>query len=115
MENTELNQAGKRIPIRTKSETVYIKLEQLTHLIGEGYLSTVHCNDGSHITVASLLKSFEALLNGHGFIRVNHNTIVNVKFIEKTKRKDRHTLQLYGGHEVIVSRRRVKELKVLLG
>ena len=115
MENTESNQAGKRITIRTKNETVYTRPEKLTHLIGEGYLSTVHCDDGSSITVARLLKSFESFLYGYGFIRVNQNTIVNINYIEKTQHRDRYTLRLYGGLEIIVSRRRVKEFKELLG
>lgn len=39
-------QSGSRIPLRTKSETVYVKPEEVTHLECKGYLSTVHCKNG---------------------------------------------------------------------
>ena len=57
--------------------------------------------------VAKLLKSFEMELAEYGFIRANHNTIVNPVHIIEMSEPPLRKLLLKNEFEVIISRRKM--------
>lgn len=63
------------------------------------------------IHLTSTLKKYEGELQGLGFVRVNHQTLVNVKFISCLKAIERQRLILLNDVEIAVSRRKWPFLK----
>lgn len=58
-------------------------MEVITHLVCDGYITTIHLYNKKPIVISKILKHFESELNEFGFIRANNNTIVNLKYLEK--------------------------------
>ena len=83
-----------------------------------GNISHIHLKDGSTMDCVRLLKLFEEDLAGQGFIRTNHNCLVNlseVKEIHYVNARKR-LLALSSGETVEVSYRKWKNVKeALLG
>lgn len=84
----------------------------------EGNVSRLNLLDGTEIVCVRLLKLFEDDLSGAGFIRINHNMLVNlaevteIRYINARKRQ----VILTGGVELDVSYRKWKSVKeALLG
>jgi two-component system, LytTR family, response regulator len=115
MKPKQSNQARRMIPIYTRNETLCFQPEKVTHLECTGCLSTIYCANGKILTAIKTLKSFEAILSEHGFMRVHHNAIVNIHHIEKISRNGKYILELSDGEQVVVSRRKAKELREFLG
>ncbi len=63
------------------------------------------------IHLTSTLKKYEAALRGLGFVRVNHQTLVNVKFISCLKAIERRRLVVLNDVEIAVTRRKWPFLK----
>ena len=115
MKTERSNQAARRIPVHIKNVTFCFQPDQVTHLECAGCLCTVYFANGKKHSVTKTLKSFEALLSGHGFLRVHHNAIVNIHHIEKISRNGKYIVELSDGKQIVVSRRKAKELREFLG
>lgn len=84
----------------------------------EGNISCLHLKDGSKMTCVRLLKLFEEDLSGQGFVRVNHNCLVNLAEVEEIQYVNarKRLLSISGGDVVEVSYRKWKTVKeALLG
>jgi DNA-binding LytR/AlgR family response regulator len=73
MKPKQSNPAERRMPLHTKNVTFCFQPDQVTRLECTGCLSTVYFANGKTHTVTKTLKSFIALLSGHGFLRVHHH------------------------------------------
>ena len=69
--------------------------------------------DGSEMVCVRLLKLFEQDLDGAGFLRINHNVLVNLAEIQEIRYVNARKRQvvLTGGVVVDVSYRKWKSLK----
>lgn len=67
-----------KVFLKEKGELNIVEMSKISHISCEGYLSTVFTIDNRDFKVAKLLKHFELDLSQYGFVRVNHNTIVNL-------------------------------------
>ncbi|MBZ4669224.1 MAG: two-component system, LytTR family, response regulator [Bacteroidales bacterium] len=107
-------QKGKKLPIIEKSRTRLIDIEAITHLQCDGYVTTIHLIDNESINVSKLLKLFEIELAEFGFLRANHNTIVNPFHIREILSSSGKKMVRINNSLIIVSRRRAylfKDLK----
>ena len=82
----------------------------------DGNVSRVYMRDGSAHVCVRLLKLFEQDLEGAGFIRINHNILVNlaeileIRYVNARKRQ----VILTGGVMLDVSYRKWKSVKTAL-
>ena len=108
------NQIGKKISVRNKGLYVYYDVERIRYIMCDGHYCLIYLlGESEGIRYMHSLKSFEKELENLGFIRVNHNTLVNVRYtpnvhITTTKR----SLRVEGGENgkiesIIVSKRKV--------
>ncbi len=71
----------------------------------------LHLKNGKSYISGYSLKVFEAIYKD-GFIKANRSDLINVNFIKDLSySKNTCTLQLSNGNTVIVSRRRIQDLK----
>ena len=102
--------SGPTIKRVMSSEILYVQCD--------GNVSHLYMLDGSEIVCVRLLKLFEQDLTGTGFIRINHNILVNlheileIRYVNARKRQ----VILTGGVVLDVSYRKWKAVKeALLG
>ena len=84
----------------------------------EGNVSQLHLKDGNVMTCIRLLKLFEQDLANCGFIRANHNCLVNLAEVEEIQYVNarKRMLAISNGDIVEVSYRKWKSVKeALLG
>jgi len=92
--------------------------DDINYITCVGNASCLHLKDGGELTCIRLLKLFEQDLAGSGFVRINHNCLVNlaeVKEIHYVNARKRELL-LTDGTVLEVSYRKWKAVKeALLG
>ena len=99
--------SDRKITLKEKGVIHLVEIDNITHILCQGYLSTVYTTNNGNITVSKLLKQFEEELSNMGFMRINHNAIVNCLYVDKIKRGTKRTITLSNNHvEIKISRRK---------
>lgn len=100
--------SGHSIKRVLSSEILYVQCE--------ANVSRLFMLDGSELVCVRLLKLFEQDLDGAGFLRINHNVLVNLSEIQEIRYVNARKRQvvLTGGVVMDVSYRKWKSLKEAL-
>jgi len=104
-------QANKKLCVHEKGRTHFIEMEDIYYLKCQGYVTTFYLKSKKSISVSKLLREFEMQLNDFKFLRVNRNTIVNLRNVLYIKTGADTILCLVNNEEVKVSSRRLKKIK----
>lgn len=104
-------QNNTKLKVKDRSTIEYLDISKITHLICEGYITTIYMIDMEPIIVSKLLKCFELSLKEFEFIRANRSTLVNMAFARKYIGGSRRILELVNGCTIEVSRRMVYKFK----
>ena len=102
---------GKKIIIKNTNSTTLLEMEDVIIISCEGCLCNVLTFDNKSFKVCKLLGSFEKELEQFGFIRANHNTLVNSKHIYCIIKAPKRILKLKNKMEVSISRRKFFNFK----
>ncbi len=106
--NIDFNcQRNNKIVLKEKSVIKLIGMSDIILITCDGYLTRVFIENGQSITISKLLKEFEIELEDYGFIRVNHNSIVNVYHIRSIERGNNRVLTLSNNLIIKISRRKL--------
>jgi two-component system, LytTR family, response regulator len=108
-------QKGQKIILKEKNINHFIRMDTITHLMCDCYLTTVYTENGCNYVIAKLLKEFELELSSYGFVRVNRNTIINILHIVRYKNLGNRTVLLTNGVLIDISRRGMARLKEAIG
>ncbi|WP_254563056.1 LytR/AlgR family response regulator transcription factor [Dyadobacter diqingensis] len=92
--------------------TIFLTPDIITFLEGEGNYTFIYTNAGKRYLVSKTLKSLAELL-ANNFIRVHKSYLVNSDYVVERMEDDR-MLKMACGKEVIVSRRKIKEITGIL-
>lgn len=116
MENN--NSVEKSLFIKSGSTIKRVLSTDVLYIQCDGNVSHLYMMDGTELVCVRLLKLFEQDLSGAGFIRINHNVLVNlsevleIRYVNARKRQ----VILTGGVVLDVSYRKWKAVKeALLG
>ncbi len=107
-------QIGKKIAVFEKGRTIFVDVETITYLQCDGYITIIYLSSNESYSVSKLLKLFELELSEYGFLRANHNTIVNPKNISTICSTGCKKIIQTHNHEIKVSRRKAYLFKELL-
>lgn len=102
----ELEKSNISIPTETGFESIRIK--DILYLRADGSYTEMELESGRKLLVSRKLGQFEAGLPRHAFFRINHSIIANMEHITSYNRYD-NSLELGGGTQLLVSRRRKEE------
>ncbi|MDY0077424.1 MAG: LytTR family DNA-binding domain-containing protein [Bacteroidales bacterium] len=108
------NRIKKRISFCSRNTEYLVSADKIIRIdIEDDLISAELINDErlEKIHLTSTLKKYEDKLQGLGFVRVNHQTLVNVKFISRIKAVKRQRLIMLNNIEIAVSRRKWPVLK----
>lgn len=100
------------ISVQSMGRTIYLTPDVITFLEGEGNYTFIYTNTGKKYLVSKTLKSLSEQLSGN-FVRVHKSYLVNADYVVERLDEDR-LLKLSCGKEVMVSRRKIKEVTFLL-
>lgn len=78
-------QNGIKISVKTKSKISYIFVEEILFITCSGNFCTITLIDKREIDIVKPLKQFEEELKHYNFLRANHHTLVNGKYISEIK------------------------------
>ncbi|WP_229216456.1 LytTR family DNA-binding domain-containing protein [Dyadobacter sp. 3J3] len=100
------------ISVQSMGRTIFLTPDVITFLEGEGNYTFIYTNAGKRYLVSKTLKSLAELLDSN-FIRVHKSYLVNANYVVERMEDDR-MLRMSCGKEVIVSRRKIKEITGIL-
>lgn len=100
------------ISVQSMGRTLFLTPDMITFLEGEGNYTFIYTNTGKRYLVSKTLKSLAEILDSN-FIRVHKSYLVNSDFVLARMEDDR-MLKMSCGKEVIVSRRKIKEIASIL-
>ncbi|NIJ51730.1 LytR/AlgR family response regulator transcription factor [Dyadobacter arcticus] len=100
------------ISVQSMGRTIFLTPDAITFLEGEGNYTFIYTNTGKKYLVSKTLKSLAEQLNAK-FMRVHKSYLVNADYVVARLEDDR-MLKLSCGKEVMVSRRKIKEITCFL-
>lgn len=104
IENQQLNMDKLAIP--DSEGIIFVETENIICCRADGNYTTLYLSDRKTILVSKPLKDFETILSNHGFSRVHHAALINMKHIQKYVKGDGGYVILSDNHHVDVSRRK---------
>jgi len=99
-------QAGYKLPVKEKTKISFLNISEILYLQCDGYLTTIYLTDRESISISKLLKDFEKELGKYGFLRANHNTLVNTRYISALQLNKQGKSIYIRDVEVKISRRK---------
>ena len=108
-------QKEKKIILKEKCINHFIRLDTITYLMCDCYLTTVHTDTGDSYVIAKLLKEFEEELTPYGFVRGNRNVIINITHIRSCRNSGTRRVQLTNNISIDISRRGMGRLREAVG
>lgn len=99
------------IVAKTEDAEVKIKYSNIMYFENVARKVEIHLNNGKVFTVRKTIKELYEKLKDSNFIRIHSGCIVNAKYIDEFSNYD---ITLDNGKMLIVSRRRLKEVKTTL-
>lgn len=110
-----LQLSNSRLVFKTKSESFYLKPEEILYCESENNYTTIHLLNGKSILLSKTIKSIDETLQSLGtFLRVHRSYIVNLDFVEKFNSFE-STLLLRNNVSIDVSERKRKEFLDIFG
>ncbi|CAG5005177.1 hypothetical protein DYBT9275_03530 [Dyadobacter sp. CECT 9275] len=110
--DTPVTKTSALISVQSMGRTIFLTPDVITFLEGEGNYTFIYTNNGKKYLVSKTLKSLSEHLNDN-FIRVHKSYLVNSEYVVARMDDDR-LLKMACGKEVMVSRRKTKEIAGIL-
>lgn len=79
------NTARRALFIKSGTSIKRVLSSEILYLHCEGNVTHLHMKDGSEISCVRLLKFFEEDLAGSGFLRINHNAVINFGEVQEIR------------------------------
>ena len=101
--------------LKTIPEKHIIKLKDITHIQNELNFIVIYTSQDKNYTSEEAFYKVEKMLKEKGFIKVNHNTLINTSYISNSiNLGHKRSINLFGITYINVSRRRMQVLKDVL-
>lgn len=103
-----------RIALPYLNRTIFISVDDITFLEGEGNYTYLCTRDRKRYIVSKTLKEFEKMLDRSLFLRIHKSHMVNLAYVQQGPSNNDRQIRLTDGQEVAISRRRMKEIATQL-
>ncbi len=109
------NQQNQTIVLKSAKQLRQFYVDQIMYISGSSYLSTIHlANSDKTETFSILLKQLEGKLASFGFLRINRNQLVNMKYFKQLKANQKRLIVLQNDKELCISCRKVPQVRQFL-
>jgi len=109
---------NKKIILKTLESIFLFNVDDIIHCGSDGSYTVFETSDDQKIVVSKLLKDYDTLLSGSGFLRVHRSHLINLKHIKRFDKQDGGNVIMSNGSQIPVStsgRERLLELFEELG
>ena len=98
------NNVFEKIAVPTGNLILFLTLNDIMYIKGDGAYSDVYLQDKSKHTVSRNLKNFEEIIcSNSSFIRVHKSFIVNLTYVKAFNKSDGGSLDMLNGFQIPVS------------
>ncbi|MBO6516344.1 MAG: response regulator transcription factor [Bacteroidia bacterium] len=104
--NMKANKSNQQIAISSSDGLIFIKIENIIYLRGDGAYTYFFLKTGERITVSKNLKEYEDLLSDYDFFRVHKSYLIHMHEMKKYVRGEGGYVVMSNGDSVDVSKRR---------
>ena len=104
----------KKIVLKTLDSIYIIDVQDIVHCESDSSYTRFSLIDGRKIMVSKVLKEFDEMLGGSGFIRVHKSHLINLNYIDRFIKTEGGYLVMKDGSNVPVSQRRKDHILTLL-
>jgi len=101
---------SQRIALPYLNRTIFISVDDLLCLQGEGNYTFLYTRDRKRYLVSKTLKEFEKTLDGSMFLRIHKSYIVNLAYVQRNVFSKARQVRLADGRDIDISRRRLKDI-----
>lgn len=109
------NQQNQTIILKSGRQLKQFYVDQIMYVSSSAYVSQLHLSDTDKIESFSiLLKNMEELLAPYGFIRINRNELINMKYFKRLQEKKQRVVVLQNDQEMVISHRRMVDVRRFL-
>lgn len=105
---TSYQRGSQRIALPYLNRTIFISVDDILCLQGEGNYTFLHTRDRKRYLVSKTLKEFEKTLDNSIFLRIHKSNIINLAYVQRSIFNRERQVRLADGREVAISRRRMK-------
>jgi len=95
-----------KIIIHTNNGTVFKNISDVLYIKARNRYSEIFCNDGSTYIVCKNIGEYEADLHHKNFFRIHKSFLVNCSHVIKVNNLDGGFIEISGGTEIEISRRK---------
>jgi two-component system LytT family response regulator len=107
---TSYQRGSQRIALPYLNRTIFISVDDILCLQGEGNYTFLHTRDRKRYLVSKTLKEFEKTLDSSIFLRIHKSSIINLAYVQRSIFNRERQVRLADGREVAISRRRMKAI-----
>ncbi len=111
---TAYERGMQRIALPYLNRTVFISVDDIICLQGEGNYTYLCTRDRKKYLVSKTLKEFERTLDESIFLRIHKSYMVNLAYVQQGPFNKERQIRLADGRDVAISRRRMKEITLQL-
>lgn len=106
LNNLKSKQENQQIALATSDGLIFVKIDNIVYLRGDGAYTYFFLKSGERITVSKNLKEYEDLLQDYDFYRVHKSFLIHMREMTKYVRGDGGYVVMSNGASVDVSKRR---------
>lgn len=108
-------QQNQAIVLKSGKQLRQFYVDQIMYVSSSAYVSTIHLVDTDQAESFSiLLKHLEGLLTPYGFIRINRNELINMKYFKELQEKQNRKIVLQNNKELTISHRKMSLVRQFL-
>ena len=104
--NMKTNKSNQQIAISSSDGLLFIKIDNIVYLRGDGAYTYFFLKTGERITTSKNLKEYEDLLSEYDFFRVHKSSLIHLHEMKKYVRGEGGYVVMSNGDSVDVSKRR---------
>jgi len=97
------------IAIPTMDGLEFLSVDEINYCEAKANYTSIHKLDGSSILLSKTLKSVEAMLEKHNFVRIHQTYLINISYLKKYIRGQGGYVIMKNGVDLPVSRNRKDE------
>lgn len=94
---------NKKIILRNQESIFLFNVDDIIHCESDGSYTVIETNDNQKIVVSKVLKEYDKLLSGSGFLRVHRSHLINLKHIKRFDKLEGGNVIMSNGHQIPVS------------
>lgn len=97
------NKKNKKIILKNLGSIFLFNVDEIVHCQSDGSYTVFETTDNQKIVVSKILKDYDNLLSGSGFLRVHRSHLINLKHIKRFDKQDGGNVIMSNGSQIPAS------------